>query len=317
MVNGSKTLDDVRRRLLAASFRLPLSPNICRAMRDGLVLAGLLFAVVNWWMLTSGGGLPVDVIDYWRVDPQHLYPVGAIWNHSGYVYSPAFELIVGPLSVLSRTAFIALWRGTLFVALAWLAGPFLLPVLFWVPVQSEINAGNVQILLALAVVLGFRWPATWSFVLLTKLTPGVGLLWFAIRREWRALAVALIVTALIAGFSFALLPSAWLDWARLLTQNAEPSVPPYYMPFWVRLPFALVAVALAAWTDKKWLLVAGVALALPVYYVISSSLLVGVLPYLRQAIGRAQARWFAARAAWLETRGQAPHTLTTAPEWPN
>ena len=42
-----------------------------------------------------------------------------------------------------------------------------------------------------AIVLGFRWPFTWAFVLLTKVTPGVGLLWFAVRREWRSLAIAL------------------------------------------------------------------------------------------------------------------------------
>jgi len=304
----------VRQRLLALSFRLPASPNVARATRDGLVLAGLIFAIVNWWMLTSGGGRPVDAVDYWRVDPRHLYPVGAIWNHNGYVYSPAFELIVGPLSFLSKAAFIAVWRGALFASLAWLAGPLLLPALFWVPVQSEINAGNVQILLALAVVLGFRWPAAWSFVLLTKLTPGLGLLWFVVRREWRALAVALGFTLTIAAFSFALVPSAWLDWVHLLTRNPQPSVPPYYMPFWLRLPFALVAVAFAAWTDKRWMLVAGVALALPVYYVISSSLLVGVLPYVRQACGRALARWFGARTSWLESHGRAARVLTPAPE---
>jgi hypothetical protein len=298
-----------------ASFRAPLTPSVARAIRDGLVLAGVLFAIVDLWMLTSGGGRPVDASDYWRVDPQHLYPVNDIWVTHGYVYSPAFELIAGPLSILGKAAFIAVWRGTLFVALGWLAGPFLLPLLFWVPVQSEINAGNVQILIALAVVLGFRWPATWSFVLLTKLTPGVGLLWFAVRREWRRLGIALAATALIAGVSFVIMPSAWSDWIKLLTGNPQPSVAPYYMPFWARIPFALIAVVFAAWTDRKWMLVAGVALALPVYYVISSSLLVGVLPYVRQACGRALRRWFEARAAWLEIRADAlPLGATVAPE---
>ena len=30
----------------------------------------------------------------------------------------------------------------------------------------------------------------WAFVLLTKVTPGMGLLWFVVRREWRALLIA-------------------------------------------------------------------------------------------------------------------------------
>jgi hypothetical protein len=305
------------RSLMHASFRLPITRSTARAVRDGLVLAGVIFAIFNWWLLTTGGGQPVDVHYYWAANHSDLYPLLDRGLRNGYVYSPAFEFIAAPLRALTFATYVAVWRGALFVTLAWLAGPFLLPVLFWVPVQSEINAGNIQILLALAVVLGFRWPATWSFVLLTKLTPGVGLLWFAIRREWHALAVALGATVLIAALSFALQPSAWPEWIRFLTSNAEPSVAPYYVSFWIRLPFALVAVVLAALTDRKWLLVAGVTLALPVYYVISSSLLVGVLPYVRQACGRALARWFGARTAWLESCGQAAQVLTPAPESAN
>ena len=65
----------------------------------------------------------------------------------------------------------------------------------FVPVLFEFYLGNVHLLLALAIVLGFRWPAAWAFVLLTKITPGIGLLWFAVRREWRSLAIALGATA--------------------------------------------------------------------------------------------------------------------------
>ena len=63
----------------------------------------------------------------------------------------------------------------------------------------EIAGGNISLLLAVAIVWGFRWPWTWAFVLLTKITPGVGLLWFALRREWRQLAIALGATAAVAG----------------------------------------------------------------------------------------------------------------------
>jgi hypothetical protein len=62
----------------------------------------------------------------------------------------------------------------------------------------EIWGGNIEVLVALAVVLGFRWPAAWSFILLTKITPGVGLLWFAVRREWRSLAIVAVATGGIA-----------------------------------------------------------------------------------------------------------------------
>jgi hypothetical protein len=182
--------------------------------------------------------------------------------------------------------FVAIWRAILLGILVYLAGPFTLLVLFTVPVASEINAGNIQLMLALAVVLGFRWPATWAFVVLTKLTPGVGLLWFALRREWRTLAIAGGVTVAIAAASFLLMPNDWSGYIALLTSSPAPSVAPYYLPFWVRLPVAIAFIVWGAWTNHRWPVVAAATIALPVYYIISSSMFVGVLPYLRQALGR-------------------------------
>ena len=182
-------------------------------------------------------------------------------------------------------------RAILLAILVYLAGPFTLFVLFTVPVASEINAGNIQLMLALAIVLGFRWPATWAFVILTKLTPGIGLLWFALRREWRALAIALGLTAIVIAASFLLMPSAWVAYVAVLTGSPAPSVAPYYLPLWVRLPVAVAVVALGAWKGYRWPVVVGATIALPVYYIISTSMLVGVLPFARQALGR----WLADR----------------------
>ena len=82
-------------------------------------------------------------------------------------------------------------------ALAWLA---------FFPVASELYHGNIDLILAAAIVAGFRWPVAWAVVLHTKLTPGIGLLWFAVRREWRPLLIAGAATIVqpilgIIGFS--------------------------------------------------------------------------------------------------------------------
>ena len=61
----------------------------------------------------------------------------------------------------------------------------------------ELYLGNVHILIAVAILLGFKHPWTWAFVLLTKTTCGVGLLWFVVRREWRSLWIALGATAFL------------------------------------------------------------------------------------------------------------------------
>ena len=89
--------------------------------------------------------------------------------------------------------------------------------LFIPHVATELSLGNIHIFLALVTVFGLRWPWLWSFVLLTKVTPGVGLVWFAVRREWRSLWIALGVTALIALPTVVLYPQLWADWIRVVT----------------------------------------------------------------------------------------------------
>jgi hypothetical protein len=91
--------------------------------------------------------------------------------------------------------------------MAWLGWRRTLLVLAFPPVALELYHGNIHLLLAAAIGLGLRYPWTWAFVLLTKVTPGVGLIWFAVRREWRQLGIALGVTA-DRGLSVALTPGS-------------------------------------------------------------------------------------------------------------
>ena len=257
---------------------------------------GVALAIFYWLQLTTTTGLPVDVHAYWVADPNNLYPPADETLHrDAYLYSPAFELVVGWGRHLSFEAFTAIWRGVLLALVVWLAGPLTVPTLLMIPVASEINAGNIQILLASAVVLGLRrpaaWAATWAFVLLTKVTPGLGLLWFVVRREWRPLAVALGVTAVVAAVTFLLWPERWFGWFALMAGESPPPVAPFYLPFLPRMVIAAAIVALGAWRGWRWTVVVGATIGLPVFYPISLALLVGVLPYVREAVGRwAQAR---------------------------
>ncbi len=261
------------------------SVNWLRIGRDALVVAGIALALY-YWLYLIGNGSPVDVAWYWSADPHNLYPHPELAERNGYNYSPAFEYVVAWGRALPFDVFASVWRLILIAALVYMAGPFTLLVLMTVPVASEINAANIQILLALAVVVGFRWPASWAFVLLTKVSPGVGLLWFAMRRQWRMLVVALGVTASIAAVSLVQNPDAWRGWIALITDGQMPSVSPFYLPLTVRLPFALAFVVGAGLTGKRWPVVVGATLALPVFYWTSASMLVGVLPFAREALGR-------------------------------
>jgi len=258
-----------------------------RIVRDALVLLGVIAAAVYWIALTESGGQPVDAHAYWAADPGNLYGLALAGQTSDrYAYTPAFELAIGWSRLLPFEVFMAIWRAILLAILVYLAGPFTLFALLTVPVASEINAGNIQLVLALAIVLGFRWPATWAFVVLTKVTPGIGLLWFALRRRWRELGIAIGATVAIGAVSLLLGPGRWIDYVRVLVSSPETSVAPYYLPLFVRLPVALAFVAWGGWTGKRWPAVVAATIALPVYFIISSSMLVGVLPFVRQALGR-------------------------------
>lgn len=273
-----------------------------RLLRFALLGLGVASAVLVWAQFTFGDSQPVDVRYYWAADPADLYPAPELAEKNGYNYSPAFEYLVGWGRHLPFEAFVAIWRAILLAALVYLAGPLTIFVILLVPVASEINAGNIQILLALAIVAGFRWPAAWAFVLLTKVSPGVGLLWFAVRREWRALAIALAVTAGIALASVVTHGGQWPGYLELVTSGASPAVAPYYVPLTVRLPLAAALVVVGALGGWRWTVVAAGTLALPVFYIISWSMLVGVLPFVREAGGR----WLARRGIALDASRVGP-----------
>jgi hypothetical protein len=149
----------------------------------------------------------------------------------------------------------------------------------------------VHLLYAAAIVVGFRYPATWALMLLTKVTPGVGLLWFAVRREWRALLIALGATAIIVAVSYVISPGIWRQWFDLLTAHAArptPVLASIGVPLVVRLPVAAVIVIWGARTGRPWVLPIAVYLAQPTVWLASLSILIAMLP-LRGPRGRALA----------------------------
>ena len=150
----------------------------------------------------------------------------------------------------------------------------------------ELWGGNITILLAAMVVIGFRRPAPGRCALLTKVTPGVGLLWFGARREWRALLEAGLVTAAIVGVSVApgarsvgrVAPAA--DRQHRLEHGARLGA----RPAAVRLPVAAVLILWAGWSGRRWLLPVGVLLAMPVIWWGSFAMLTATVALRRDRI---------------------------------
>jgi hypothetical protein len=254
-----------------------------RPLRDGLVIVGLARAA--WYFFVQGiqpwtfPGL--DARAYWGVDLAHPYVNSGVGDVSTYLYSPVFAQVLAPLSNLPFPVFDALWTALLIVTFVWLVRPWpLAAVMLILPVIYELCVGNVHFLIAAAIVLGFRAPGAWAFPVLTKITPAAGLTWFAVRREWRSLAVAGGVTAAVVGVSFALGPSAWWDWIAFLL--ASPGRSELLIP---RIVIAVLLVALGAATGRRWLVPVAVWMSLPVVWINSWVILLAAIR-LRDSVSR-------------------------------
>ena len=287
----------------AAVSAISLARSRAGAAAGAILLAIAWVAIVAWaepfaWSTLGSGH---DARPYWSSFLGHPYDDSTLGAFGAYLYSPVFLQLIAPLRALPWIGFVGAWEAILMLAAAVLAGPALLaPVGFLL--LPELLGGNISILLALAIVAGFRWPAAWAFVLLTKVTPGVGLVWFAVRREWRSLGIALGATLAIVAVSFVVLPDAWRHWVGVLvagpsTAVTSGSIP---IPLLVRLPIAVVILVWGARTDRRWVVPVACLLALPVVWYGSLALLVGVIPLIQPQLA---ARWPALGVGWRAALG--------------
>jgi hypothetical protein len=238
-----------------------------RSFAVGLGIGWALVMLVTY----SRVGTPVDAQCYYGFDPADP------WNTDRcFLYSPPIEmLMMGIRSIMPFEVFTFVLRAAELAVLALVAGPALVVALFIPAVAIEINAANINLLLVGAVLIGFRHPWAWALIILTKVTPGVGVLWFAVRREWRNLAVALGATLAFAVVSRAVSPGLWQQYIVGLATE------PGGQWIWLKVPLAVVVVVWGARNDHRWALMLAVFLALPRWYYLSPVLLVGLFPLVR------------------------------------
>ncbi len=250
-----------------------------RLLKVGCIVLGAALGVayILAWT-THGGGDPYDVHAYWAVDPFAPYAHQGVGVGDAFQYPPPAAWIGALLHLLPFAAAALVWRLAQLGVIMAAAGPFAVLTLFAYPVVSELNLGNVNLFIGFAVAAGFRWPAAWALVLLTKPTAAVGLLYFVVRRDWRSLRVAIGVAVAVSAVSFALTPGAWIDYARYMLSNPAPSVQGW-PGLWMRLPVAVVVAVVGGVRGWRWAAVVAAWLALPVWWDVSPSVLVGCLVF--------------------------------------
>ena len=247
----------------------PVATRLWRAGRWGVFVGALVYCVLTLIGPLTYHGTPTDEIvmgdaaAYYFADTPYDWsdrPAGA----GEYRYSPAFLWLVAPLRLLPWAPFAAIWFGAHIAVLLYLRVPWMLA---FPGVLDDVVRGNINTFLALAIVLIVREAASplWSAALLTKVTPGVAVVWHLARREMRQFGTALALTVAMVGIGMVLAPAQWSAWFTSLAAAPE-SYPPT-LGLVVALPVRVVMAAglavFAARTDRAWLLPVAFIVAMP------------------------------------------------------
>jgi hypothetical protein len=264
----------------AASALPRLSPSALRALRHGAITAGLLFLGYLFLVVAPATKtVGFDALSYWiySIDDPYRITHGTMGS---FVYSPVVARLFQLDSLLPFWQFLWLWEALLLGTVLWLGGRrWWLALLAFPPVALELYHGNIHLLIAAAIALGFRYPAAWSFVLLTKVTPGVGLLWFVVRREWRNLAIALGATAALVAVSLLVDSRLWFEWWEkelLVSLRQPPNQPQIAIPLFVRLGISALIVVAGALTNRTWTVAVAAAVSMPVLWIAALSVLAAI-----------------------------------------
>ena len=255
----------------------------------GTVMVGFVIGLAQALGRAEAG---TDNILYWHDTGNGLaYPAQWMISSSWWVYPPPLGQSLEFIHPIGFPAYLVASSVLLFAALAYVARGWSLPLVglgflgiaFPSPPTLILAQpfgwallGNVQLLMAAAIVAGMRWPAAWAVPLLTKIGPGVGLLWFAVRHEWRNLSIALAATLAISAASFLLSPSDWANWLRFVASNlnspmdskvvATIAIPTVPIPFIVRAAMSGGLVIWGARTNRIWTVPVAAGWAIPALY---------------------------------------------------
>jgi hypothetical protein len=266
-----------------------------REVKRVVVILAVL-AATGAYLLLLHNQYKGDAYQYWQnIRGTPLYITAVLGAPHGFIYAPAIAQAMWPIVWLPWPVFYGIWLAILTASLFLMARPWLACVLFPMVLISSgfflllvprhaLSSGNLALLMSLAVVAGFRWPSAYAFLLLTKITPAIGLLWFVVRREWSNLAIALGTTAAIVAVSYVLAPNLWADWLTDVRNNStypEPGFAYHILPLIPRLVIAAVLTVVGAQLNVRWVIPIAAFIALPYIWDTSLIMLVAVVPLLR------------------------------------
>lgn len=251
--------------------------------RWGLFAGGLAYCILaaTGVVYDHGGGLVMrDAASYYYADTPYDWtddPAGV----GEFRYAPAFLLVIAPLRALPWDIFAVIWFAAHIGVLLYLRVPWMLA---FPGVIDDVVRGNVVTFLALGAVLIVRrgMAPLWATFFLTKVIPGVTIVWHAARREWRASLVGLGVTAAVVGGGWLVNPQQWEAWFATLLSG--PATYPQFVltvPVWLRILGGVAIGLYAGYTGRAWLLPVGMLVAMPGWWPYSFAILVASVVLIR------------------------------------
>jgi hypothetical protein len=231
----------------------------------------IVFDVVPYGLCGNTQTVPCDTYSFWAIDSTPY-----TWETNlEYRYSPAFLWVIYPLQALPWEAFLAVWTAAHVAGLIWLRAGWILIV---PGLNDDVLRGNISTFLAVFAVLAIqRSAAWWAPALLTKITPAVGLLWHAVRGEWRSVLTCIGVTAGIVAVGVVFAPDLWKAWLdTLLAGDSTYEIGHPLGPLPLRVAIAAAVVAFGARTSRAWLVPVAMFLAVPGLWAFNWGLLAAV-----------------------------------------
>lgn len=225
-----------------------------------LAVAWAFAGWITWMALDAASARPLghDAHAYWvaTLDPS-VY--GRLPGSSdAFLYSPVVAQTLALVTWLPWPVFLALWTGSAVVACLWLVRP--LRWVWSVPLLAlaieDVLLGNITWLVAVLVVVGMRSSLAWVPLAFTKVTTGIGLLWYVARRDWRAVASAVVLGLAVLTASYLAAPDMWRAYIEFLATLGGPGVA-------IRTVIAGGLVVWAARTGRPWLVPVAVVLCAP------------------------------------------------------
>jgi hypothetical protein len=259
-----------------------------RVVLSGL---GLGMLVLVYSVGLSMGRPGFDFFAYWAVDPRDPYRIPD--GLGAFHYAPPVLWFAQPFHALSFEAGYVVWTVLMAALLIWMTRSWALAWCAFPPVATEFFHGNVDLLLAAALMLGFRASPAWVVLPLTKITTGINLLWPLLRREVRSLAWVVIAGTLVVAISVLLQGAdVWRAWIQhLVVRMGRPEAGGALIDVsvWLRLPVAIVVMVWASLTTRRWAVPIAVALAMPLLWFHALSVLVAIQPLWRRSDPRSAA----------------------------